>query len=180
MAKPAARMTDGITCPVPGHATNSIATGSPDVIFDGLPAAREDDVCTCGSTLSLGLSSTVFINGRKAATTGVVGSHGSVVVGGSGTVIIGDTHVPALFTPPIPLNNESTWISFSVPADYSYEGLVCEFHFEDGTSKAGLLDSANQVKFIGLSGRICERISFGDQPASAGGSVLHLLIAALE
>jgi uncharacterized Zn-binding protein involved in type VI secretion len=180
MAKPAARVTDAITCPIPGHATNSIASGSPDVFFDGLPVAREDDICTCGSTLSSGLSSTVFINGKRAATTGAAGSHGSIVIGGSGTVIIGDTHIPAPFTPPTPLSCESTWISFSVPADYSYEGLACALHFDDGTSRAGVLDSANQVKFTGVSGRFCERVSFGDQSPSNGGSVVDLLIAALE
>jgi len=40
MANPAARKSDPSSCPVPGHETNPIATGSPDVFFDGLPAAR--------------------------------------------------------------------------------------------------------------------------------------------
>jgi uncharacterized Zn-binding protein involved in type VI secretion len=40
MANPAARKSDPSSCPVPGHGTNPIATGSPDVFFDGLPAAR--------------------------------------------------------------------------------------------------------------------------------------------
>ncbi|MCO2696043.1 hypothetical protein FA307_22340, partial [Pseudomonas aeruginosa] len=37
--KPAARVTDPTTCPVPGHGSNPIVQGSPDVVFDGLPAA---------------------------------------------------------------------------------------------------------------------------------------------
>lgn len=40
MANPAARKSDPSSCPVPGHGTNPIATGSPDVVFDGLPATR--------------------------------------------------------------------------------------------------------------------------------------------
>jgi len=159
---------------------NSIATGSPDVIFDGLAAAREGDTCTCGSSLNSGVSSTVFINGRNAATTGTLGDHGSVVIGGSGTVIIGDTHTPAPFTPPTPLNIQSTWISFSLPADFSYEGLTCKFHFDDGTVKSGVFNSANQVKFIGLSGKICERVAFDEQSSGSSDSVFDLLIAALE
>jgi uncharacterized Zn-binding protein involved in type VI secretion len=51
MAKPAARLTDPSKCPLPGHGTNAIATGSPDVFFDGLAAARQGDTCSCGSAL---------------------------------------------------------------------------------------------------------------------------------
>lgn len=41
--KPAARQTDPTSCPMPGHGTNPIATGSPNVFFDNLPAARMSD-----------------------------------------------------------------------------------------------------------------------------------------
>lgn len=51
MAKPAARKSDPSSCPVPGHGTNPIATGSSDVFFDGLAAARQGDSCSCGSAL---------------------------------------------------------------------------------------------------------------------------------
>ena len=51
MAKPAARLTDPTTSPLPGHGTNAIATGSPDVFFDGLAAARQGDTCSCGIAL---------------------------------------------------------------------------------------------------------------------------------
>ncbi|WP_313056437.1 PAAR domain-containing protein, partial [Pseudomonas lopnurensis] len=37
--KPAARLGDS-TCPKTGHGDNPIVSGSPDVFFDGLPAAR--------------------------------------------------------------------------------------------------------------------------------------------
>lgn len=97
MAKPAARKSDPYSCPLPGHGTNPIASGSPDVFFDGLPAASQGDTCTCGSALSSGLSATVFINGKNAATIDTGGTHGGIVIGGSGTVIIGDTHTPCEF-----------------------------------------------------------------------------------
>ncbi|WP_414705713.1 PAAR domain-containing protein [Pseudomonas sp.] len=103
MAKPAARVSDPTACPLPGHGTNPVATGSPDVFFDGLPAARQTDKCTCGSPLSDNLSATVFINGLKAATVGSTGGHGDAIISGSGTVIIGSTHTPAPFEPPKPL-----------------------------------------------------------------------------
>lgn len=103
MAKPAARITDPTSCPMPGHGPKAISSGSPDVFFDGLAAARKGDTCTCGSALVSGVSATVFINGKNAALIDTTGSHGDVVIGGSGTVIIGDSHTPAPFIPPLPL-----------------------------------------------------------------------------
>jgi len=41
--KPAARVTDPTACPLPGHGTNPIVSGSPNVNFDGLAAARMTD-----------------------------------------------------------------------------------------------------------------------------------------
>ncbi len=73
--KPAARVTDPTTCPIPGHGTNPIASGSGDVFFNGLAAARLaaarlaaarlGDSCTCGQALSGAFSATVFINGLQ-------------------------------------------------------------------------------------------------------------------
>jgi len=69
---------------MPEHGTNPIIEGSPDVFFDGLPAARQGDVSACGSPISSAVSSTVFINGKPAATLGSVGEHGNVIIGGIG------------------------------------------------------------------------------------------------
>ncbi|WP_230964090.1 PAAR domain-containing protein, partial [Pseudomonas aeruginosa] len=68
--KPAARVTDPTTCPVPGHGSNPIVQGSPDVVFDGLPAARQGDASACGSPMISAVSSTVLINGLPAVTLG--------------------------------------------------------------------------------------------------------------
>ncbi len=105
--KPAARVTDPTACPMPEHGTNPIIEGSPDVFFDGLPAARQGDVSACGSPISSAVSSTVFINGKPAATLGSVGEHGNVIIGGSGTVIIGDIFTPTPFTPIVPLSRST-------------------------------------------------------------------------
>ena len=101
--KPAARVTDPTACPLPGHGTNPIVEGSGDVFFDGLPAARQGDATECGGVLSGGLATTVFINGKPAATVDSVGTHGNKVTAGSGTVIIGNSHTPAPFVPPGPM-----------------------------------------------------------------------------
>lgn len=83
--KPAARKGD----PTLDGDLNPIDSGSPDVLIDGLPAAREGDTSECGSELCDNLSSTVLINGRAAAVVGSEGSLGNAVVSGSGTVLIG-------------------------------------------------------------------------------------------
>jgi uncharacterized Zn-binding protein involved in type VI secretion len=102
--KPAARQTDPTSCPLPGHGTNPIAKGSPNVLFDNLPAARLTDTSACGSPITGAVVSTVLINGLPAATLGSTGGHGSVIVGGSGSVIIGNSAVAAPFTAPTPLS----------------------------------------------------------------------------
>lgn len=102
--KPAARLGDPSRCPKTGHGNNPIVTGSPDVLFDGQPAARSGDATGCGSALTGNLIPNVLINGKPAATLGSLGDHGNAIVSGSGTVSIGNTHTPASFTPPAPLH----------------------------------------------------------------------------
>lgn len=101
--KPAARVGDPTACPLPGHSTNPIAAGSGDVFFDGLAAAREGDASACGGALVGGLASTVLINGKPAGTVDSVGTHGNKVTAGSSTVIIGNSHTPAPFVAPLPV-----------------------------------------------------------------------------
>lgn len=96
--KPAARISDPTACPASGHSTNPLVTGSSNVIFEGLGAARLNDTSGCGSPITSGVSATVFINGFNAATVGSVGAHGNTVTAGASTIIIGDTFVPAPFS----------------------------------------------------------------------------------
>lgn len=176
MAKPAARRSDPYSCPLPGHGTNPIAAGSPDVFFDGLSAARQGDTCTCGSALSSGLSSTVFINGKNAATIDTGGTHGGVVVGGSGTVIIGSTHAACEFVPPSLLAGYASWIGFRIPAEESYEGLSCTAHFEDGSSLPGVFDKDNAVRFSNPSGTTCVMLKFEEQASAEAPSLTESLL----
>lgn len=176
MSKPAARLSDPSSCPIPGHGTNPIATGSPNVFFDGLPSARQGDTCTCGSALVSGLSSTVFINGKNAATIDSGGTHGSIVIGGSGTVIIGDTHTSAPFTSPAVLNALSSWIGFRIPATESYEGLSCIAYFDDGSSRSGFFDKNNLVKFSNPTGKLCLMLKFEEEQTVANTSLTETLL----
>jgi uncharacterized Zn-binding protein involved in type VI secretion len=101
--KPAARLSDPTACPIPGHGVNPIASGSPDVLFDNLSAARQGDSSACGGALVGNVIPNVLINGKPATTLGSIGSHGNVVIGGSGTVLIGTTNGAAAFSAPVAL-----------------------------------------------------------------------------
>ncbi len=81
--KPAARITDPTSCPQPGHAVNPIASGSPDVFFDGLAAARQNDKSACGSPIVGDVASTVLINGMLAGAF-VSGAVGGIIFGIAG------------------------------------------------------------------------------------------------
>ncbi|WP_421684505.1 PAAR domain-containing protein [Stutzerimonas urumqiensis] len=98
--KPAARLGDPTFCPVPGHGTPALESGSPVVLFNNLPAARLGGTAGCGQAVSGAYSATVFINGRNAATIGSTLSHGGVIIGGSGDVLIGVMVAAAPFTAP--------------------------------------------------------------------------------
>lgn len=115
--KPAARLSDPTSCPVPGHGTNPIAAGSPDVLFDSLPAARMGDASACGGAMAGAVIPTVLINGKPAAVVGSVGSHGNVVIGGSGTVIIGASGGGASFVSPAPVDIKGVFDEFFVLLD---------------------------------------------------------------
>lgn len=147
--KPAARLSDPTACPIPGHGVNPIASGSADVLFDGLPAARQGDVSACGGALSGALSSTVFINGRPAATLGSLGSHGNTVIGGSGTVIIGDTHVPAPFVAPLPMAGYFNDF-FVLQADDGSPLADCGYRIEteSGDTYEGVTDAMGRTRTV--------------------------------
>src|SRR5260221_12043486 len=96
--KSAARITDLHDCADTGPnagATLQIEQGSPNILINGLPAARVGDPVSCrmatGSApvISEG-SSTVFFNGKPAARMGDKISNGGSIVNGSGNVFIGD------------------------------------------------------------------------------------------
>lgn len=176
MAKPAARITDPTSCPIPGHGSQAIASGSPDVFFDGLAAAAKGDTCTCGSALASSVSATVFINGKNAALVGTRGTHGDVVIGGSGTVIIGDSHTLCEFVPPTTLTGFASWIGFRIPADESYEGLSCTAHFDDGSSLSGVFNKDNAVKFSNPSGKTCVMLKFEEQASAQPSSLTESLL----
>ncbi|SDY62293.1 PAAR domain-containing protein [Pseudomonas sp. NFIX28] len=155
--KPAARVSDPTACPLPGHATNPIAAGSGDVFFDGLAAARQGDASACGGAMSGGLATTVLINGKPAATVDSVGTHGNIVIGGSGTVIIGNSHSPAGFVPPIPLDIFGFNIRVQLMDPVSGEPLKNMAYIatlEDGSQIHGVTDEAGLSPLLGTKASV--------------------------
>ena len=73
MAKPASRLSDLNACPLPGHGTNPTTSGSPDVLFNGLPALRVGDSTACGDAVTEGIGS-ILINGKPVAFLGSASS----------------------------------------------------------------------------------------------------------
>lgn len=153
--KPAARLGDSTDCPVPGHGSNPIAQGSPDVLFDGLPAARQGDASACGGALEGDLIANVLINGRPVAVLGSVGGHGNVVVAGSGTVVIGTSHAPASFAPPAPMSASGMDEAFNehfIVRDSStgapVAGRAYRLQTDSGQVVTGITDESGKTRLI--------------------------------
>ena len=153
--KPAARLGDPTDCPLSGHVSNPLASGSPDVLFDGLPAARQGDASACGGAMDDNLIPNVLINGLPAAVLGSVGSHGNVVVAGSGTVVIGTSHTLASFAPPAPMLASGMGQVFNehfIVGDSStgapVAGRAYRLRTESGQVVTGMTDESGKTRLI--------------------------------
>lgn len=177
--KPAARLSDSTICPVPGHGVTPVQTGSPDVLFNNLPAARLGDAAGCGQAVSGAVSASVLINGKNAALLGSTLSHGGAVISGSGDILIGDTVVTAPFSAPMPLESRS-WIGFQIPAVESYAGWTCIAHFDDGTTLSSCFDANNTVLFSNPTGSVCTRLEMPVSVESEQPSVTECLLSIIN
>ncbi len=93
--KPAATIGSNHICPmcsgtVP-HIGGPVAQGSPNILFNGKPAARMGDMCTCvgpPDVIAQG-NPAVLINGVPIATVGDMTAHGGIIVSGEVNILIG-------------------------------------------------------------------------------------------
>jgi uncharacterized Zn-binding protein involved in type VI secretion len=96
MSKLAARKGDEHSCPKDEpkeHGTGSIIEGSPNVTFEGMPAARVGDKIECedGSTTPIAdTGSCLLINGKRAARIGDKTDHDGEITSSAGSVFIAD------------------------------------------------------------------------------------------
>lgn len=85
----AAHLGDAHACPI--HGGGNVASGSPNVLIEGLAATRVGDLCACPgppNAVAAG-SATVFIGGLPAARVGDPTGHGGALASGAASVIIG-------------------------------------------------------------------------------------------
>lgn len=142
MAKPAARLSDTHSCPIPGHGSNPIAVGSPDVLFNNLPAARVGDTSNCGGAISEG-EATILVNGKPVAFLGSPTTHGGSIVTGSGNILVGSSVSKAPFTAPAPMPNQ------------------LDEHFVLSDSDTGLPLANRPYKLNTASGNVIEGVTDG-------------------
>ncbi|WP_044273235.1 PAAR domain-containing protein [Pseudomonas fluorescens] len=161
-AKPAARKGD----PTADGDSNPIDSGSPDVLFDGLPAAREGDTTECGSELCDQLSSSVLINGKAAVMVDSEGSAGNVVMSGSGTVIIGNSYSPAPPVSSVPLNIFGFDVRVQLMDSATgapLKNVPYTATLEDGTEISGITNEAGFSKALGKKAK-SQNIQFAAKP----------------
>ena len=133
------RVGDAHACPKTGHSVNAVTSDSPDVIINGVPAARVGDTTACGSMITAG-SSTVFINGKPAAFMGSATSHGGIIINGSPNVLIGEysgTSVKPLFDHPAH-EFDQTMMFICGESGFAFEGLSYRVAVP-GKESAGIL-----------------------------------------
>lgn len=158
-AKPAARLSDANSCPVPGHGVNPVVTGSPNVLINNLPAARIGDTTGCGDSVSVGIPS-ILVNGRPIAFLGSATAHGGVIISGSGDVLVGNQGGGASFKPVsylAQLAQAFTWISFDL-ADQNgkpYAGEPYVLTAADKSIHEGRLDANGVARVSGIRRGAC-------------------------
>lgn len=177
--KPAARLSDPTSCPLPGHGTPPIQAGSPDVLFNSLPAARVGDAAACGQVISGAFSSTVIINGKNASMIGSTLSHGGVIIGGSPNIVIGDSPSSSSFVPPAAME-EPKWLAFNLPYAESYAGLSCTAHFDDGSQRSGQFDEMNTARFDNHPGSQCVKLEINLNASKPEQSVTDTFLSIIE
>lgn len=158
-AKPAARLSDTNSCPLPGHGSNPIATGSSDVLINNLPTARIGDTSSCGDTITVGIP-TILVNGKPIAFLGSATAHGGVIISGSGDVLVGTQGGGAAFSPVSMLTQLAqtpTWISFDLADQhgkaYAHEPYVLTT--ADNVTHKGQLDASGAARLDGIRRGTC-------------------------
>lgn len=147
--KPAARVSDTHSCPIPGHGPNSVAVGSPDVLFNGLPAARVGDHSACGGVISEGIP-TILINGRPVGFLGSSTAHGGVIVTGSGDIQVGTDVTVAPFTVPaaIPGQFDEHFVLQDSDTGCPLANRPYRLQTESGKTIEGMTDEHGKTKRI--------------------------------
>ncbi|QXH47785.1 PAAR domain-containing protein [Pseudomonas xanthosomatis] len=164
MAKPAARVSDTHSCPIPGHVPNPIAAGSGDVIAEGMPVATVGHACACGGAITQGMP-TVFVNGQPVAYLGSPTSHGGSIISGAGTVLVGSTVTPAPFSglAPMPRHFNEHFALQCADTGEPLAGRAYTLTTASGRVLKGITDSKGRTQTIGSSQAQAVHLEFEPQ-----------------
>lgn len=157
--KPAARLSDTNSCPLPGHGGNPIATGSADILINNLPTARVGDTTSCGDTITVGIP-TILVNGKPIAFLGSATAHGGVIISGSGDVLVGNQGGGAVVISSSILNHlklTPSWVSFDLVDQNGtvYPNEPYNLTTSDGAVRQGQLDDKGHAKIEGIQRGSC-------------------------
>jgi len=87
MAKPAATLGDMHSCPIKGHGTTPIVSGSGSLKVNGKPTACVGDTTGCGATIIEG-APVMMANGQLVAFQGSKTSHGGTIISGDSALML--------------------------------------------------------------------------------------------
>jgi len=85
--KPAATLGDMHSCPIKGHGTTPIVSGSGSLTVNGKPTACVGDTTGCGATIIEG-APVMMANGQLVAFQGSKTSHGGTIISGDSALML--------------------------------------------------------------------------------------------
>lgn len=85
--KPAAILGDMHVCPIKGHGSTPIVSGSGSLTVNGKPTACVGDKVGCGATIIEG-APVMMTNGQLVAFLGSKTSHGGTIIGGDSALML--------------------------------------------------------------------------------------------
>ncbi len=165
MAKPAATLGDMHSCPIKGHGTTPIVSGSGSLTVNGKPTACVGDTTGCGATIIEGAPN-AMANGQLVAFLGSKTSHGGTIISGDSSLML-DTGMAqvlgGLNSLSEILKDVENWYIFKIGSDYNYEGMECILSFNDNTQRTAKFDKDNIIHLTDIESKLCTEIDVKDE-----------------
>ena len=170
--KPAATLGDMHSCPIKGHGTTPIVSGSGSLTVNGKSTACVGDKVGCGATIIEG-TPVMMANGQLVAFLGSKTSHGGTIIGGDSALMLDEgmaSVVGGLDSLSEILKDVENWYIFKIGSDYNYEGMECILSFNDNTQRTAKFDKDNTIHFTDVEAKSCTKIDVNDNEDNHTGS----------
>ncbi len=181
--KPAATLGDMHVCPIKGHGTTPIVSGTGSLTVNGKPTACVGDKVGCGASIIEG-TPVMMANGQLVAFLGSKTSHGGTIIGGDSALMLDEgmaSVVGGLDSLSEILKDVENWYVFKIGSDYNYEGMECILSFNDGTQRTAKFDKDNTIHFTDVEAESCTTIDLKEfNTKQSNGSVSEQLLSAME